>query len=122
MATVARTGTSFTARKPRSKYNAEASRDNDGNYFASKKEKMFFESLKKRLAEGEIENLEFQPIFPIVINDVKVGRYRADFRFTDLREDPPRVRVIDVKGLDTRDSIFRRKVVQALYGITVEIA
>jgi hypothetical protein len=112
---------SFSART-KSKYNAEASRDSEGNYFASKKEKMFFKALQEREKAGEVKNLEFQPRYEIVINGKKIGYFRADFRFTDLREDPPRQRIIDVKGVDTRDGKLRRRIVEALYDITVELA
>lgn len=66
---------------------------------------------------GWIEDLERQPKFEIrVEGGVKVGVYRADFRFTHCG----RVRIIDSKGMRTPLYKFKKRCVEGMYGVTVE--
>lgn len=103
----------------RSKYGAKRT-PVDGITFDSKREAEYYRLLKAREASGEICDLELQYPFPLIAGDgVKVGTYRADFTFHDNIEG--RWRVIDVKGLDTPLSKFKRKFVKALHGVEVEI-
>ena len=104
----------------KNKYNAKAS-CKDGFYFASNKEKEAYLALKELVISGDISDLEMQPKFPIIIEGKQVCRYRADFQFFDHRLDPPRIRVIDVKGMDTEASKLRRRLAEAAYHIIVEI-
>lgn len=64
----------------------------DGIKFDSKREAKRYRELKLLERAGEIENLELQPKFPIVIGGVAVkypsGRqltYIADFQYTDTK-------------------------------------
>jgi len=92
----------------------------DGITFDSKAEANYYASLKRRLDLGEVANIELQPPFPLLAGAGKlVGTYKADFAFDDLVEG--RRRIIDVKGHDTPLSRFKRKFVQALHGVTVEV-
>ena len=63
---------------------------------------------------GEIRNLECHPVFPIVIDGVKIGRYTADFAYFTDNE-----RVVeDVKSKATAKGEayrLRIKVVRVLY-------
>lgn len=103
----------------RTKYGS-AKADIDGITFASKAEAKYYTHLKLRERAGEVANIELQQPFPLLAGAGKlVGTYRADFSFDDLIEG--RRRVIDVKGYDTPLSRFKRKFVEALYGIKVEV-
>lgn len=92
----------------------------DGITFDSQAEANYYAALKVRERAGEIFTVEFQPRYALVINGILVASYRADFRFYDAMEG--RERVVDVKGFDTAVSKIKRKMVRALYGVTVELA
>jgi len=88
----------------------------DDIVFDSKLEAAFYLQLKVRQAAGEISDLELQPRFEFVINDVKVGRYTGDFRYTE----GGKVIVADAKGFPiSRDYPLRKKLLKALYGIDI---
>lgn len=91
----------------------------DGILFDSKREAAYYSELKIREKAGEVTGVEMQRPFTILINGFLVGTYRSDFAFWDVLAD--RFRVIDVKGMDTPLSKFKRKCVKAQYGINVEI-
>lgn len=88
-------------------------------YFSSKAEHSHFIKLLRDQSSGAISEITLQPRFDLVINGKKIGRYRADFKFFDKRKQAHRIQ--DVKGVVTRDGELRRKVVEALYGIEVEL-
>lgn len=92
----------------------------DGITFDSKREAAYYAELKLREKAGEVANVELQRPFALIAGAGKlVGTYRADFTFDDLVEG--RWRVIDVKGHDTALSRFKRKFVEALHGVKVEV-
>jgi hypothetical protein len=91
----------------------------DNITFDSKLEGKHYNQLKLLEQAGEIKDLELQPRYDLIINDVKIGFYKADFRFFDIKED--RERVIDSKGMDTPVSKLKRKMVKAVYGVDVEL-
>jgi hypothetical protein len=92
----------------------------DGITFDSKVEASYYALLKQREKAGEVANVELQRPFALIAGAGKlVGTYRADFTFDDLIEGS--WRVIDVKGHDTPLSRFKRKFVEALHGVTVEV-
>ena len=98
----------------------------DGHKFHSAKEANYYRTYKALEKRGVIRDLELQPRFDIVINGQKVGFYKADFAYRDKRQEGRHIgwsckRIIDVKGIDTALSRFKRKCVEALYGIKVEI-
>lgn len=70
---------------------------------------------------GEVKEVEYQPKFPIVINDKKVADYIADFRviYSDGH-----VEIEDVKGLKkgAAYSLFKlkKKIVEAMYSIEIK--
>lgn len=88
-------------------------------YFGSKREHSHFVKLLHDQKHGLISDIELQPRFDIIVNDKNIGRYRADFKFFDKRKQTDRIQ--DVKGMVTRDGELRRKIVEALYGVTVEL-
>lgn len=103
----------------RSKYKAKKT-ELDGVVYDSKAEANYAAALKIREKAGEISGVEIQRPFPILINGFSVGVYKADFCFIDHKE-VGRLRVIDVKGFDTPLSRFKRKCVEALYRVKVEV-
>jgi len=91
----------------------------DGRRIDSKAERKYLAGLRVRLRAGEIYALACQPEFPLIVNGQFIGKYTADFAFWDAQED--RFRVIDVKGVETREFKRAKKHVKALYGIDVEV-
>lgn len=93
----------------------------DGIAFDSQREAAYYAELKIREKAGEVCDVELQPPFPLEAGKVGevIGVYKADFRFWDNEQN--RRRVIDVKGVLTRETRRSIKHVRAQYGITVEI-
>lgn len=89
------------------------------DFFASRAEAKRALELLRMEAAGLIRHLKFQPEYPICINGVLIGKYRADFAFEHMEYLTQHV--IDVKGIDTQLSAFKRKCVEALYGIKIEV-
>jgi hypothetical protein len=106
----------------------------DGHTFASKREARRYGELLILAKRGEIRNLMLQPKFPLYafapISDtgsVLVGHYIADFSYQrlDKRESYGSAEwrdvVEDVKGVATETFRLKKKMVEAIYGIKVEI-
>jgi hypothetical protein len=90
----------------------------DGITFASKKE--YGEYLRLRLFEksGVIVDLRPHPVYPLVVNDVLIYTYTADFEYF---EDGVRC-VVDVKSVATRKKDTWRiikKLFRALHGFDI---
>lgn len=102
-----------------------------GINFHSKKEAVYYSQLLLEEKAGKISDLILQQSFPIKVagKNIKIrskaypnGRsisYRADFSFFDNKTG--KTRIIDVKGYDTPISRIKRALVEAIYGIEVEI-
>jgi hypothetical protein len=111
-------------RKPKearkSKFNAVGERY-DGHYFQSKAELLRYQQLTDMKAKGLIDDLELQPNYAIVINNQKICSYRADFRYKVIDElgKTMRICVEDVKGWKTDVYTIKKKLVEAVYGITL---
>lgn len=91
----------------------------DGVTFASKAEAARYGELKLLAAHGSVRNLELQPVFQIVVNGVRVGKYLADFRY-ELREGSGwRTVVEDVKGVETALYRLKAKLVRAIHGVEI---
>lgn len=94
----------------------------DGIRFASKKEARRYEELRDLQKYGEITNLDLQKNYALVVKDVKVGVYRADFVY----EQRGNLIVEDVKGYRCKASpvyklfLLKKKLLKALYGIDVQ--
>lgn len=100
----------------RSKYGAVKTTV-DGYTFASRAEARRYEELMLLGLAGELDNLELQPVFPLVVNGVSVGRYVADFAY---REKATGAFVVeDVKGMRTPVYQLKKKLVAACHGIDV---
>lgn len=112
-----------TVARPREKRNKYGAKRTvvDGIRFDSKAEASRYLDLKSLQRAGLISELDRQVPYVLQAGDNGeiVGVYKADFTYFDHRE--KRMRVEDVKGKDTALSAWKRKHVQAQYGIQVEI-
>lgn len=96
----------------------------DGIVFDSKKEANYYSQLLlQKNAKDEVDrvlSIEIQPRFDIIVNEQKIGFYKADFR---VRYEFGRNEIIDVKGLKKGSAyqLFRlkKKIVEALYNIEI---
>lgn len=74
--------------------------------FDSKAEAKFYDELLIRQRKGEVCMIEVHPSYGLFTNGVKVGTYKADFRFHERneprRDDGWRIVVADVKGVRTQ--------------------
>lgn len=76
----------------------------DGVRFDSKAEAGRWHTLRILAMAGEILSLERQVVFPLLVNGVAIGRYIADFVYTETNSGQ---RIIeDVKGHQTE--LFKR--------------
>jgi len=92
----------------------------DGITFDSKREAEVYGDLKLLERAGRISGFDRQRKFELIVSGEIIGTYKADFVFIDHAQDG-RLRVVDVKGVMTRD--FRRvqKIIKAAYNIDVEV-
>lgn len=71
--------------------------------------------LRDMEASGQINKLELQPRFDMIVNGKFCGFYKADFAYFTENE-----RVIeDVKGMKTPVYNLKKKIVEAMYGIKI---
>jgi len=98
----------------------------DGIRFDSRREAERYRELQLLKRAGRIRDLELQPEYQILVTTiqgrsplVKVGRYRADFRYIDT--DTGRLVVEDAKSPATRTTAYRlrKRLVEAIHGITI---
>lgn len=105
----------------RSKYGAIRTTIN-GITFASKAEASRYSELQILVKSGEITDLKLQPKYPLVFtprngaDPVNVGSYIADFWY---RKKNGAGVTEDVKGVLTPVYRLKKKIVQAIYGITI---
>ena len=103
----------------RGKYNQQG-RHIDGKWFASGAEADRYEQLKEMVEQGRIDQLELQPSFRCEVKGFTITTYRADFRYRKLEAGKfPRTIIEDVKGMITKDYTIKKKLVEALFAITV---
>jgi hypothetical protein len=93
--------------------------EEDGYTFDSKAEHRRYQELKLMVAAGEIEGLFVHPPFDLHVNDVKIGRYTADFEYWDVVTG--KLVVEDVKSSATKTREYQRtkKHMKAQYGIEI---
>jgi len=100
----------------------------DGIQFDSRREAERYRELQILKRAGLIRNLERQPEFLILVSTlygksprplVRVGRYRADFRYVDT--DTGQLVIEDAKSPATRTTAYRlrKRLVEAIHGITI---
>ena len=92
----------------------------DNIWFDSLAEREHYRELKLRALAGEITDLEVHPRYDLIVCNRKVGRMTLDFAYTLVATGEPVC--VDVKGgRATRTEAYRlrRKVFEAIYGLTV---
>ena len=92
----------------------------DGITFDSKRESQIYQELLLLERSRTISGLVRQRVFNLIVNSEIIGRYTADFAFIDNRQDG-KLRVVDVKGVVTRDFRRVRKIIKACYNVEVEV-
>ncbi len=103
--------------KPHRKYYNQPT-EVDGIIFASKKEAGRYIELKVMRDAGLIKNLELQPKFECFVNDYKICRYKADFRYWNI---PNGCSVTeDSKGYATAVYKLKKKIVRAIFGVEIQ--
>jgi hypothetical protein len=92
----------------------------DGITFASKREANRYAELKLMKQAGEIIDLVLQIRYPIVVNDVKICTYIADFVYFDVASG--RYVVEDAKSKATMTPAYRikKKLMKAIYDIDIQ--
>ena len=88
--------------------------ERNGIKFDSKKEAQYYDELKIRVKANEVLFFLRQVPFDLPGN----VRYRVDF--VEFLVDG-NVRFIDVKGMKTKDFIMKKKQVESLYPVTIEV-
>jgi len=91
----------------------------DGITFDSKREAQFYCSLKQLERAGQVYEVELQKPFALTIDGKLICTYKADFAFFDAIQ--KRIRVVDIKGVVTKEFSIKRKLMKAIYGIDVEV-
>ncbi len=108
------------SRKKAHKYHAKQTVV-DGVRFDSKAEAAEYSRLLSLWSHHVISDLELQPVFELhAPNGEVIGKYLADFRFKMHWPAPQRVVVVDVKGFKTAMYRWKKKHVEAEYGIRIE--
>ena len=92
----------------RNKYNA-IKQVYKGLKFASKKELKRYLVLEKMLSDKSITDLELHPMYPLMVNGIKIGRYTADFRYIDQNGETI-IEDVKSKATKTRDYMIRKKI------------
>ena len=80
-----------------------------GIKFDSKKELQRYLILEEMQMKKLIYDLEVHPVFPLLVNGVKIGRYTADFKYKNVNGEEV---IEDVKSkiTKTRDYMLRKKI------------
>jgi hypothetical protein len=91
--------------------------------FDSRKEAARYILLRDMEKQGKIMKLLMQVKYPVVVSDVKICTYIADFRYVEINPTGKnRLVVEDVKSEITRKNpVYRikKKLVEALYSIVI---
>ena len=90
-----------------------------GIQFDSLKEMKRYQDLVLLERAGQIQDLELQPRYDLIVNGHKLGFYRGDFRYKDVATD--RVVLEDVKSPVTRTAVYmlKKKLVKAIYDVEI---
>ena len=100
----------------RGKYNAKKT-EVDGRVFDSRAEARRYSELCLLEKIGEISELECQPKINVEVNGKHICNYIADFRYINNQSEYEVIE--DVKGIKTPVYRLKKKLVEALYNITI---
>ena len=90
----------------------------DGIRFASRRECTRYVELKLLQRAGKITELALQPVYRLHVRGIKIGSYRADFKYLDV--ETGKYRVEDSKGFPTQLYRWKKRHVEAEWNITIE--
>lgn len=90
-----------------------------GRIWDSKAELARYEQLRLMEKAGSIQSIELQPKFVFMVNGVRIGSYKPDFRYFDVQKGAEVIE--DVKGTYARDFPLRVRLMSACFGIAVLI-
>jgi len=94
-----------------------------GMKFDSKWEAERYGQLHKKFEAGEIEDLERQVRFNIVVNGHKICAYVADYTYFERDENDERHFVVeDAKGVETPEFKLKKKLMLAANDIDIRIS
>ena len=103
----------------RHKYGAQRT-EVDGIVFHSKREAARYQELKLLERAKKVWGLELQPRYRLTLNGFTLGHYVGDFRYYEADErGTGRLVVEDVKGVKTPLYRWKRKHMDAQYGIHI---
>ena len=95
----------------------------DGITFDSKWESERYGQLKAMERGGIVTDLELQVKYDIVINDIKICKYIADFVYKEESPDGKiREIVEDAKGFETPEFKLKKKLMKAVHGIDIYLS
>lgn len=90
----------------------------NGITFDSKREAARYQELKLLELAGQIKGLELQPVFQLLVKTGKsVGKYKADFKYYDMTK--KQWITEDSKGVRTPVYRLKKKIIEEVYGITI---
>jgi hypothetical protein len=89
-----------------------------GQTYDSRKEAEYCQGLKYLERAGEIRDLKLQVPFEIFINEQLICKYIADATYYEVSDGS--YHVVDVKGYRTKEFRLKKKLMKAVFNITVE--
>jgi len=110
----------------RSKYGAKKTIV-DGIKFDSKWEAERYGQLKAMEKAMFIRDLELQVPYDLIVNDIKICKYIADFRYKKesnhtITDDGYYIEVVeDTKGFETQEFKLKKKLMKALHNIDIYV-
>tara|TARA_R110000803_G_scaffold79132_1_gene144630 strand:+ start:25 stop:381 length:357 start_codon:yes stop_codon:yes gene_type:complete len=94
-----------------------------GMKFDSKWEAERYGQLYLKFERGEIEELDRQIRFNILVNDQKICAYVADYTYYETDENGERQYIVeDAKGVETPEFKLKKKLMLAANGIDIRIS
>ena len=95
----------------------------DGITFDSKWESERYGQLKAMERGGIVTDLELQVKYDIVINDIKICKYIADFVYKEESPDGKIKEIVeDAKGFETPEFKLKKKLMKAVHGIDIYLS
>lgn len=91
----------------------------DGLVFDSKREATFYSNLKLLERARLVRNIRRQVVYALIVNEVHICNYRADFVGEEADGGVWEPAVWDVKGYRTREYLLKKKLMKAVYGIDI---
>jgi hypothetical protein len=95
----------------------------DGITFDSKWESERYGQLRAMERGGIVTDLELQVKYDIVINDIKICKYIADFVYKEESPDGKIKEIVeDAKGFETPEFKLKKKLMKAVHGIDIYLS